>query len=216
MTNLKKCLMAALSLALAATCLAACSGGGSKDKPAGGTPTEADIAGWKTMGDALACATDSFSYGLSDTTFIACFQAGDAYIRAIGTMTADIAGKLSDLDPLADDRDTQRIALCREVPLASAEDITDQALSEKDLKALEGKTGRELLASGFSFDNYTMTGGDQTGVSLAKGYFEYFVIFAVATPTEQADDEGAAIMDAKVAQIQMSGFSVAAIDPAVA
>ena len=214
MSKMKKCLAAALALALAAVCLAACSGGsGSGGGKSGGTPTAEDIAGWTTVGDAMATATDFISYSGNDDYIVTCFYAGDAAIRAVGTVVPGFWEKVADLDFFADDHDQQLAELAKMLPLVSAENFAGTEMTDAEMEALVGKTGRDLIASGMEFESYWFYGGDETGTSMSKGYFSYSVTFNVSITEDDTEDEGASIMDAVVTEVQLQGFSDSSMDP---
>ena len=102
---------------------------------------------------------------------------------------------------------------CRVLPLVTAEDITSQLLSDDEMKALVGKTTRELIESGMVFEGYSMYGGEQTGAYIAKGFFQYVATFNVSISDEDTEDEGASIMDAEVVEFELASFSDTALDP---
>ena len=59
-----------------------------------------------------------------------------------------------------------------------------------------------------------MYGGDETGVTMAKGYLAYNVTFDVNVPEDKTEDEGASIKDATITEIEFAGGSESAVDPA--
>lgn len=214
-----------VTLAMAATLgimpLAACAGTGSATADDASSPATAtqtaplDATSWTTLGDALANADNEFiSYSHNDTYFVCVFHAGDSRIRLVGEMDPSIELSFADLDIDADDYNKQFAGIVGDLKLLSAEDITDQALSQEELNALVGKTGQELLDEGFVFEDYYFYGGEETGANFGKECFAYNITFDTHIDESQTEDGGAAILGATVTAAEGFGnLSNAALDP---
>lgn len=218
--------VAALCLALAALPLAACSGqqaasDGASPAPASeansSTPTsqaaELDFSNWKTLGDAFAAQTESMASSWNEQYYVTMFKVGDRYVRAVGKVDADTQAKLDGVDWSTENVTERLEQAAAGAQIASIEDITSEVLSAEDLAQLTGKTGRELVDDGWTFESYNMYGGPQTGATFAKGSFAYSLTFDVTTPEDKTEDEGASVMDAKVVEAEFQGASNAATDP---
>lgn len=210
---------AALSLALLAMPLVACSstsgdsgtdsGTGSAEQTSG-----VDVSGWKTLGDALAASTERPGYGWDDKYFVGEFFVNDSIVRVVAKSTDEALEKSAELDFEDPDYDKKFDEVVSGLEIVSAEDITAQRLSDDDIAALVGKTGKELVDDGFTFEYYDWYGGEEgcSGI-FTKGYFSYSVSFDATVSEDQTEDGGEAIMDAKVTEAQYVGTSNATTDP---
>ena len=171
-----------------------------------------DVAGWKTLGDVLSVATGNPAAGFDGTTYVAVFEVGDSFVRVLAKMDAAKGEKVFELDSSADDRFKQLADLIGDVEIESAEDITTDRIGQPDLDAYVGKTGQNLIDDGFTFADYYMYGGDETGAMMDKGYFSYGVVFDMQVSESRIGDEGAAIKDATVKSISYMSIANAATD----
>ena len=207
-----------LSMALAVAPLAACgNSSGAEDGPQAEqtSQTTEQIASWKTLADALPFATDSTSYGYDGKTFVCVFQAGDALVRVVATSESDISDKLAQTDITSDEYAEQLKNAVGDLAIRSAEDITDGIPSQEELDALVGKTGKELVDAGYTFESYYMYGGDQTGAAFAKKYAIVDFTFNTSITEKQADsdEKGEAVRGAEVLEATYVGYSDEALDP---
>lgn len=215
----------ALALSLAVVPLAGCSGSSDQGGDATTEPTEqtepaaepaapVDVDSWKTLGDALASKTADMGSSHDDNHYIAVFEAGDKVIRVVATLDSETARKIDDLDPLAANYEKDLNELIAGLELESAQDITDDELSQAELSALVGKTGQELVDDGFVFVDYAMYGAeDESAANMDKGFFSYCITFDAGVVEDQSEDEGAAIMSAKVTAAERVSVSDSALDP---
>lgn len=212
---------AMLALALAAAPLAACGGQATQGDEAEPTTTEqtqtmadVDVSSWKTLGDALACDSgENNTAGWDETHYVTVFSAGDTVVRVVAKMDAETSDKLDALDLTKDDYDEKFLELMGGLPLESAEDLGDQKLTQDELDAYVGKTGQDLVDDGFAFESYWMYGGEETGVTYAKGYLAYNATFDVTVADDETEDEGAAVMDKAIVSMEYAGASQDATDP---
>lgn len=213
--------VAAMALALSLTMPLVACGGSTSSSEGSDTPAAEesaaetiDVSSWKTLGDALAAKTDDYATASWDEVYyLSVFDTGEQTVRVIAKMDADTYAKISDLDAAADDYDEAFDKVVSALELESAEDLTDEKLSQDELDAYVGKTGQDLVDDGFAFSSYFMYGGDETGATMDKGYLAYDVTFDVTVPEDQTEDEGAAVMGATVTAIEYAGASDAAVDP---
>ncbi|MBQ9059069.1 MAG: hypothetical protein IJ125_07790 [Atopobiaceae bacterium] len=209
----------ALALMLLALPLAACS---SQSTPSDGSSpasgqtqaTAIDVSSWKTFGDALAYDTgENSAAGWDENHYVTVFATDNYVVRVVAKMDAQSYEKLEALD-MSDDSYAEKF---REVmgglALESAEDLTADRLSQDELKAYVGKTGQDLVNSGFAFEGYWMYGGAETGVKMVKGPLAYDVTFNVSVSESDTEDGGASIMDATITDIVFGGSANEATDP---
>lgn len=218
----KTAVAAMLTLTLSAMPLAACGSQTSQGGAAGSDATEQtqtakiDISSWKTFGDAYAYDTKGNSSASWDEEhYITVFTTSDgSVIRAIAKMDTDTYNKHAELEMSDDDYDKKFLDVMGDRELLSVEDLTPEKLSQDQLDAYVGKTGKDLVDDGFVFEHYWMYGGEETGAMMAKGNLAYSVTFDVTVPEDKADsDEGAGIMDAPIVSMEFSGASYDALDP---
>ena len=209
--------VAALCLALATAPLVGC--GGQKPADDGGASAPVaqgatvDVTSWKTMSDALAAQTESMAAGWNENYYVTIFRAGDQIVRVVCELDADTAAKMEAVDWSRDDVSEQMEQAVGSAPLKSAEDITAELKSPEELAELAGKTGRELVDAGWTFESYDMYGGEQTGAVMSFGNFAYSLTFDVMTPEDKIEDEGSSVMDAKVVEAAFQGASDAGTSP---
>ena len=207
----------ALACALAVAPLAACTSASTDSGSESGSAEQAsgvDTSSWKTLGDALAAATEDPSYAYDENYFIAEIHVNDSVVRVVAKSSQEGIEKTYDLDFAAEDYHEKFDAIVGEFEIVSAEDITSDQLSQAEMDALVGKTGKELVDDGFKFESYVLYGGEGgSAANMGKGYFTYMVSFDGNVSEDQAEDGGEAIMDAKVTEVQLVGMSMDAMDP---
>ena len=224
--------VATLALALALSGLLVACGGGqasssassqasSSEQAASSASSQAsaaagalDVWSWKTLGDALAAKNQD---GVSSATwddehYIAVFSAGDSVVRVVAAMDAETDKRASALDASDDDYNEKFAETVGSLKLESAEDLTSEKIPQSELDAYVGKTGQDLIDEGFTFEQYWMYGGEETGATMAKGYLAYNFTFDTTVDEDKADDEGAAIKDATITAAEFAGGSNAAVE----
>ena len=222
MLSARSTITLALAVSLGALPLAACTGQATPSATTSAATSAAtsattsatfDVASWKTLGDALATATDTPSWGYDEKTFVCLFQAGSSYAKVVCEEREGLDDKLGTLNSdQGADAAKQLAQAIGDLPIKSARDITPELLGSAELEALKGKTGQQLVDEGFVFESYNMYGGEQTGVSFGKGSFSYLVTLGTQTSEQEADkgELTQAVLDAKVVEAQSTSFSNAA------
>lgn len=214
-----------LTLCLTALPLAAC--GGSSDASGGAdgaataeqatgdsTTKEAlDTSNYKTMGDVLALEAETNEAAWDSSYYIYAFTYNGAPYRAVAEMTSELDGKIGELDFLAEDYDEKLLEIIGPLPLKSFENLSAEMLSQEELDALVGKTGKELIDAGFAFNSYSFYGGEQTQATMEKGILSYEVTFDGSISGDADSDDGSLIMDLPVTNVTFSGLANAALDP---
>lgn len=200
----------ALAMSLCALPLTACSGqsnsGSSQGQDQSGNTEAATVnPDWKTLGDALANQTGLLASGNNDSSYVIVFTAGDETYRAVAKMQPDTAKKLEGLDMFNPDDVQKIIDAVSGLELVSAEEISGDLLSQEEVDPYVGKTGQDLIDDGFVFERYYMSGGEQTGASFGRGWYSYEFTFDAQIAEDAPEDEGAAIMSAKIAEAHSFG-----------
>lgn len=211
----KKATAAALVLALAATPLVAC-GNQQTDSESGASAAQTaaiDPSTWKTLGDSFALGVESRSAGWDDNHYVSVFQIGDSYFRVVAKMDEETSKRLDDVDYSKEDAEQKAQEVLSNLVIESAEDLTDELVSQDELNAYVGKTGKDLVDAGFTFQDYNVYGESDTGAGFVKGDFCYLFMFDVSITDDQTSDEGASVMDAKVTEAQYITAADTATDP---
>lgn len=209
-----------LALALTALPLAGCGGQASQGGEAGsGDAGQAqaamDVSSWTTFGDAMAyCAEEGKSTASWDEKhYVTMFDTNDGgVVRVVAKMDPETYKAFAKLDMLDEDYNEKFLEVMGGLELESAEDLTDDVMTQDELDAYKGKTGQDLIDDGFAFESYWMYGGDETGATMSQGYFAYDVTFDTSITDDQSEDEGAAIMGATITAIEYAGASNAAVE----
>lgn len=210
----------AFGVVLALGLLSACGGQQAASESGSGADAAAtstvDTSSWKTLGDALAVKTEDVASGWDDKYYIVAFKAGDSLFRVVAKSEDGIQDKTGELDFLADDYNDKLLEIVGGLEIVSVEDLTADAPTQEQLDAMVGKTGQELIDSGWAFQSYFMTGGDETGATFTKGYVACNVTFDAKVSSEAADSDesGDMLKDAKVTLAESAGVSDDAMDPA--
>ena len=213
-------------LLLAAAMLVACGGqqassGASEsvtDASAAASASQAgalDTSAWATLGDVFELGDLPHSAGWDDSHYVIVVEDEGSYYRIVAKLDDETNKKMEAVDWSKDDVDAQNREALTDAVIESAEDITADAIAQDELDAFVGKTGADLEDAGFTFQDYFMYGGDQTGADYAKGYFAYMVTFDATVDENSTDDEGAALKDATIAEITLQGASNDATDPSL-
>ena len=214
----------ALTLCLTALPLAACGGssdaGGGADSAAtteqttsDGTTGEAvDTSGYKTLGEVLALEVEEEQAAWDSSYYIYAFTLDGVPYRAVAEMTSELDSQISELDFLAEDHDEKLREIIGPLPLKSFENLSTDMLSQDELDALVGQTGKELIDDGFEFAGYSFYGGEQTQATMEKGLLSYEVVFDGSISGDADYDDSSLIMEMPVTSISFHGLSNAALD----
>ena len=208
---------AALAFVLAAAPLAACTTGTAADDGASfetaAEVTGTDDAAWQTLGEALGDVTTSYGSGWNDEYYVVAIERAGSVYRVVARMEPGIAQAIDDLD-WSDPGASARIdEIASTLPVVSVQDLTAERAGQAELEALVGRTGSELLDSGFTFTEYYMYGGELTGTYFDKGPFRYEFTFDVSVPESDTQDGGASVLDATVTEAGFFGVADSVIDP---
>lgn len=214
----------ALTLCLTALPLSACGGssdtGGADDAATTEQTATDDAAGeaidtssYKTLGDVLAIEAEENEAAWDSSYYVYAFSYNGAPYRAIAEMTSELDEQISELDFLDEDHDEKLLAIIGPLPLKSFENLSDEMLSQEELDALVGKSGKDLIDDGFEFGGYSFYGGAETQAMMVKGLIDYEVTFDGSISGDADSDDSSLIMDLPVTSVSFYGLSDAAIDP---
>ena len=131
--------------------------------------------GFKTLGDVLDC--ESPASACYENLYIHIFEKDGVFYRAEADITAEIFDGLFEIDFFDPDKDAKTKALLGDLPIRTIYVLSDALLSNADLKALQGKTGQDLLDMGFVPQGSYGFGDGASFVYLDKGPFSYQIDF---------------------------------------
>ena len=164
---MKKTLSLILVLALMLTALVAC--GQNTAAPA----ASADPAEFKTFGDILAIAdkAGNMQSSVGEGMLVYAYELDGSYYRASTPIDEATETALFDLDYSDPEHDEKLAAIIGSLAIENLEDLTPTILSQAELDTLVGKTGQELLDSGWSMGYYADF--DALEFNLNYGAFSY-------------------------------------------
>ena len=182
-------LIVVLGISLLAGCGSSAAGDASDDSASESEAAEAiDLTSFKTLGDVFAFeGKDEYSEQRAtfDGKYIYAFTSGGTAYRFIADLPSDIEEQLFALE-FDDDYDKNEMALVSDLEIKSAEDLTDQILSQDDLDALAGKTGQELADEGWRGGSFYNSENGEAWVEY--GPFAYVMHFEGEIDADNFDD----------------------------
>ena len=204
-----KRLLTVLAFVLSLCLLAGCGGSG-QDNSADGGASEGtvDLASIETLGDAFALSgKDEYSEqrASTDDKYIYVFSVDGKAYRFTADLPTDIHDKIFELE-FDDDYDKNEMALVADLPVVTAEDLTEQILSQEELDALVGKTGKELFDAGWRAGSFYNT--ETLEVWLEYGPYAYAMHFDGEVAPEEAEnfDVEEGIADMKLIDAAFEGL----------
>ena len=209
---MKKLFVCALSVLMVISLFAACAKNTGNDTDP--TDVVADEMPFKTIGEALAAEKEesseqSATYG---KVFVYVFAKDGTYWRLVAELSDEEAAALSELDILDEDYAEKEKALISPLAVTKCENLNELMLSDDEMAALVGKTGAELLSSGWT----TGMGYNLDTMEFYWEYtpFEYTVTFEKEEQLENTDDfdEEAAVAQLKVTSVAFNGLGNTATD----
>jgi len=171
---MKKTLSLILVLILTAALLAGCAQTGGGAPSGDGAGAAADAESLRTLGDVLAL--DSAEYNQSamySFYYIYVFELDGVPYRAIAEPEGEIYDKLWDLDWGDEEYEKKRDELIAPLEIIRLDRLDEQRLPQQELDALVGKTGGELLDSGWSSGGWNL---DNMEFWMNYGPFCYTVV----------------------------------------
>lgn len=179
-----------------------------------GLTGDTDSTAWTKLADAYAGTTFTSATVYDDAHYLVILENDGNVIRVVAKMTPEVMDALGNLDYSLSQRELDQhiMDLTSELEIERAEDLTPERLTDEQIDGLVGRLGSDLAADGFVFEAYASYGGEQTGVTLAKGSFSYLVMFDCQTGAEAPDDNGATILPATVTSATCIGMANSATD----
>lgn len=184
------------------------------DEKAAETATE--LSSLKTFGDLLALEGAEMQGSSSgEKFFVYVFRYKDVYWRALVEMSEETREAYFNIDFFDPDREQKENEILAPLTIYRLDNLNDEILSEDECNAWVGKTGEELLNSGWKTGmGYNL---DEATFFLAYKSFEYAVVFEAEGIPEITDesgdfDETAAIRSLKVKSVTYSHVSSNATD----
>lgn len=173
-------------------------GGGSDADPA-------DVESLKTIGDAVKLAAgEEDQWAVYDGKVVYVFKYGDTYYRVRAGISEEDQQAYFDIDFADEDYEEKQHAIVDPLEIEQIEDLGDQLLSDDDLAALAGKTGKEMVEAGWVYSgSYNL---DDNEVWMEYGPFEYSVKYEGTFGDPESDDFDIeeATADMKVKSVEFS------------
>ena len=210
---MKKAFVIVLSLLIVLSLFAACGKQGSNDPSASDNVPASDALSVETVGDALALMGEGESqFATLEKAYVVVFEKDGVYWRVIAELTPEQHDEIFALDILDENHDEKEKELVSPLTVTKIENLNEKKLSDDDMTALVGKTGAELLESGWT----TGMGYDLESMEFYWEYapFMYTVTFEKQEQLENTDDfdEEAAVASLKVVSVSFSGLGNSATE----
>ena len=154
---MKKYVALILVLMLAMFGMAGCGGSGSSDSSGGSDSGEAvNVDSLTTIGDVIAMEPEGLQSAVFENHVVYAFQAGDTYYRVIADISDEDQEKYFNISYEDQDYEAQQNEIVSPLAIAKIENLNEQMLSQEDMDALVGKTGKELQDEGWTFSGHDL------------------------------------------------------------
>ncbi|MBQ4046352.1 MAG: hypothetical protein II627_07855 [Lachnospiraceae bacterium] len=163
---------------------------------------DASIKSFKTLGD-LFEAVASRGTAFRQNTYIYAFELDGVYYRALTKLPSDVAKKVWSLNYDDDDYDSKVEKLLSPLKINEIQNLSAGIPTEKELKAIVGKTGRQLAESGWSFYGFDL---DKMEFNASHGPYEFLVTFDGKLKTVDDLGQYEEVYPLKVKAISYEGF----------
>ena len=177
------------------------SSGGSNESD-GASGEEIALDSFKTIEDALNIESESTQWSGGENTFVYVFEKDGKYYRLIANMTDEQSEALSNIDFSDDNYEEKQNEIIGPLEVVKAELLNDLILTQEEMDAWVGKTGKELLDDGWTTGmGYNL---DTMEFWMGYGSFYYTVVFDGNGEELDIDtfDEEEGIKDFKVQSIE--------------
>ena len=145
---------------------------------------QSSIDSIQTFGDILALEGGNAQRATYDGTEVIAFELDGKYYRAVAEIPDDVCQALWELDYFDERYEEKEKELIGEIKPDRIEDLTGQKLTQEEMDALAGKTGRELLEAGWYCNGYNL---EDMEFWMGYGPFEYTVAFNEKVAEEDWD-----------------------------
>ena len=177
------------------------SSGGSNESD-GASGEEIALDSFKTIEDALNIESESTQWSGGENTFVYVFEKDGKCYRLIANMTDEQSEALSNIDFSDDNYEEKQNEIIGPLEVVKAELLNDLILTQEEMDAWVGKTGKELLDDGWTTGmGYNL---DTMEFWMGYGSFYYTVVFDGNGEELDIDtfDEEEGIKDFKVQSIE--------------
>ena len=104
----------------------------------------------KTFGDIDALAPESLQTSVTENHAVCAFEYNGTFYRVIASVSDEDQQAYFDIDYADEDYQEQEKKILAPLKVEKFENLSEQILSQDELDALAGKTGKELLEDGWS------------------------------------------------------------------
>jgi hypothetical protein len=141
----------------------------------------------KTFGDVIALeGKEELQNSVGNGKVVYAFKKDGTYYRIWSEIPKELEQEYIDIDISQEGYEDKQNKLIENVEVGHVENLSEQMLSEEALKALAGKTGKELVAEGWSYQgSYNL---EVMEVYMDYGPFAYVVTFDGKIEEENSDD----------------------------
>lgn len=201
---MKKALSLMLVLLMTMLAFAGCGNSESGEADPSEVPS---IESLKTIGDVIALEPEDIQSAVYEDVVVCAFKLGDTYYRVRAAISPEQAQEYFDIDYMDEDYEEQEREIVAPLEIDSVENLNDQMLSQAELDALAGKTGKELVEEGWTYNGSHML--EDMEIWMDYGPFLYSVFFdgkvAEADYESFDDEEGTRDMKVKSAEFNALG-----------
>ena len=180
---MKRVLSLLLVLLMAVCMLTAC--GGSKDEPKEKS-AGASVDSLKTIGDIIEAAPEDLQSAVYEDKVVYAFKMGDNFYRAIAAISKEDSDAYMKVDFADEDYQEQQNKIVAPLKIDKIEDLSDQLISQEELDKLVGKTGKELVEDGWTYNGSYFL--EEMQFELNKGPFVYMFVFDGSVDEKDYED----------------------------
>ena len=182
---MKRIVSLLLVLLMAVCMLTAC--GGSKDEPKEQSQSAgASVDSLKTIGDIIEAAPEDLQSAVYEDKVVYAFKMGDNYYRAIAAISKEDSDAYMKVDFADEDYQEQQNKIVAPLKIDKIEDLSDQLISQEELDKLVGKTGKELVEDGWTYNGSYFL--EEMQFELNKGPFVYMFVFDGSVDEKDYED----------------------------
>ena len=176
--------------------MAACSSGAKEEKT---------IDSIETFGDVMEMDCTDVQSAVFENVAVMAFKYGDTYYRVTADITPEESQAIFDLE-MDENFDDNRDNLMKPFKIKEIEDLSSHILTDDELGALVGKTGKDLMEDGWTFSGHDL---ETMEFWMEKDMFVYTVTFdgevAEADWDSFEDETGTADMTVTKAELYTLG-----------
>ena len=129
----------------------------------------------ETIGDIIELDPEELQSAVYDENVVYAFKLDDIYYRAIATISKEDAEAYININFDDEDFEEQQKEIVAPLKIDKMENLSDQILSQEELDAFVGKTGKEMVEEGWSYQGSYML--DEMSFDMDNGPFTYAVVF---------------------------------------